>query len=139
MVHTYTPEPHVPRNQHVLGLKYMHDQCGQPWRLSTPQPTHVDVVTAVTAVPGFGGATLPPPPGLDTQRGEFRHEGMEVDETTVLCRYRHCRMVLERGEEDCRGRDMVVGESIGEAVVKENDEGYDPAMEVDAAKYKQDV
>jgi hypothetical protein len=136
MVHTYTPEPHVPRNQHVLGLKYMHDQCGQPRRLPTSQPTHIDVVSAV---PAFGGVTLPPPPGLDTQRGQFRHEGMEIDETTVLCRYRHCRMVLERGEEDCRGRDMVVGESIAEAVVKENDEGYDPAMEVDAAKYKKDV
>jgi hypothetical protein len=98
-VYTYKHEPHTPRNQQVLGLKYIHDKHGRPRRIPQSRPTYIDKVSLIHV--NSDTNTVKSPPGLNTRRGQFTHDGtdrVEEKKKKYLCQYRHHRLRLEVDE-----------------------------------------
>jgi hypothetical protein len=100
---SYKSEQCVPRKQTVLGLKYIHDRYGyHPRRRvagSHELPKHIDHVSAYH---NLTPVAHPPPPGLDTQPGQFARR--QQIGTTVLCKFWHQR--LRRSNPGAESRKM---------------------------------
>jgi hypothetical protein len=87
---TYKREQHVTRNQYVLGLKYIHDRYGNPRRsvlCPNKPPNYIDKVFGYH---DFAIATTGPPPGLETQQGQFTPAGKATK--SMLPQFRHDRL-----------------------------------------------
>jgi hypothetical protein len=98
---TYKPKEHAPRNQHVLGLKYMHDRYGRSKRPVLRPYEPPEYVDQVFGYHDYVTATTGPPPGLGTRAGQFAPTTSAAKST--LCRFRHQRMYRSKLEQSSHG------------------------------------
>jgi hypothetical protein len=75
---TYKREQYTERNQNVLGLKYIHDRHGNPRRPILYANRPPDYIDKVVGYHNNSRAAKGPPPGLETQRGQFTSSDMSA-------------------------------------------------------------
>jgi hypothetical protein len=117
---TYKPEEHTPRNQYVLGLRYMHDRYGRSKRPVLRPYEPFKYVDQVFGYHDHVTATTGPPPGLETRPAQFALATSAAKST--LCQFRHERMHRSKVEQPCndikgRRKDTVI--QLGDGQHKE--------------------
>jgi hypothetical protein len=94
---TYKNEQRMTRNQRVLGLKYIQDRYGSPRRPALRPNEPPKYIDNVFGYHDFTTATTSPPPGLETQRGQFIPASNVP--RSMLCQFGHERMCYHKVEQ----------------------------------------